>query len=121
MDGLPTREREKGRWGEKVPFSPSPFLHLKSSVVLDLHAHVHRADLDRVADEELTRLTRINAFTIDEGAVGAVEVFNREVAGRVIVDQKGMLARAPDAVFGFLEGQVDIDRLLVGAADVIVA
>src|SRR5205085_526706 len=53
---------------------------------------------------------------IDEGAIGAVEIFNGENALGVVPMQYCVLARAPDAIRRFLILQVDVDGFIVGPA-----
>jgi hypothetical protein len=64
------------------------------------------------------RTSGINSGPVDERAVGAVQVFDVQLA--VFVGDQAVLAAGPDPVGGFLVVQVDIDRLLVGAAHEVV-
>src|ERR1700731_4124191 len=60
----------------------------------------------------------MNARAVDERAVGAVEVLDGQEA--VLEGNQGMLTRRPDALRRLLVLQVDIDRLFIGATDVII-
>ncbi len=75
------------------------------------------ADLDDISQEELVFLARMNAGPVDEGAVGTIEILERQHTLGIVPMQDGVLARAPNAVRRFLIFQVDIDRLFVGTAD----
>ena len=60
-------------------------------------------------------LAGVDARPVDEGAVGAVEVLDGQLA--VLEADAGVLPRTPDAIRRLLVFQVDVHRLLVGPAD----
>ena len=64
------------------------------------------------------RLAGMDARPVDEGAVGAVQILDLQFV--VLEGDDGVLPRGPDAIRRLLVVQVDVHRLLVGAADEIV-
>src|SRR5262249_5587976 len=83
------------------------------------HLQLHVPDLDDVVGAEGTLLTGVDAGAVDVGAVGAVEVLDGQ--GVTLEGDQAVLPRAPDAVGRRLVLEVDVRRLLVGAADEVVA
>src|SRR5262249_32667894 len=81
----------------------------------DDHLHLDTADLDNIVGVQRPLLPGVDARPVDEGTVGAIEVFNRQLI--VLETDTGVLPRAPDAVGRLLFFQVDVDRLLIGATD----
>ena len=66
---------------------------------------------------EWALLTGMDACAVEERAVGAVEVLDGQKA--ILKRNQGMLARRPDAVGRLLIFQVNIDRFVIGATDII--
>src|SRR6516162_5858349 len=79
------------------------------------------ADLNAVVDRQLARLTGVYPVPVDIGSVRAIQVFQRDGAGRLVEVQQRMLPRTPDAIGRLLVFQVDVDRLFIGTADVVLA
>src|SRR5436190_2500771 len=101
-----------------LSLSHSPTLSLSHSL-LDDHLQLHGADLNHVAHSQRPLLTGVDLRTINERAIRAVEVLDHQLV--VLEGDESVLPGRPDAVGRLLIFQVDIDGLLVGPADEIVA